>query len=352
MYTPRPVPPPAVHRWALPFALLYGVGVWFRHLLFDRGVLKSERAVLRTVVVGNVAVGGTGKTPLTMLIAGELGEAVGVERVAILSRGYRRAGEGFRFVEVGDGAEEVGDEPLMMKRAVPEFTVAVCADRLEGVRRLRAERPGLQWVLLDDGLQHRRLRPDVAVAALDATRPVRGDALLPAGRLRDLPSRLRTCDAAVVTRCEEGADARAVAAELAEVPAGLPVWGVRAERAVFPELAAGERPRVVAVAGIARPERFFAGLADRFDVCKALPYRDHARFTARDVQVWLAACQTHQATGLVLTEKDAARLGPLQDLLHDLPFWTERLTFEWIDPVGARQELRALLEAVPVRGAT
>ena len=176
--------------------------------------------------------------------------------------------------------------------------------------------------------------------------------MLPAGRLRDMPSRLRTCDAAVVTRCEEGADARAVAAELAEVPAGLPVWGVRAERAVFPELAAGERPRVVAVAGIARPERFFAGLADRFDVCKALPYRDHARFTARDVQVWLAACQTHQATGLVLTEKDAARLGPLQDLLHDLPFWTERLTFEWIDPVGARQELRALLEAVPVRGAT
>jgi tetraacyldisaccharide 4'-kinase len=104
MYTPRPVPPPAVYRWALPFALLYGVGVWFRHLLFDWGVLKSERAVLRTVVVGNVAVGGTGKTPLTLLIARELGEAVGVERVAILSRGYRRTGEGFRTVEVGDGA--------------------------------------------------------------------------------------------------------------------------------------------------------------------------------------------------------------------------------------------------------
>lgn len=350
MYTPHAVPPPRIHRWALPLAALYGAVVRLRHFLYDTGVLRSEYGVLPTVVVGNVAVGGTGKTPLTLLLAAEVTAWAGEGRVAILSRGYRRTGSGFRIVEVGDRAEEVGDEPLMMKRAAPGCVVAVCADRLEGVRRLKAERPGVRWVLLDDGWQHRRLRPDLAVAAVDATRPVIGDALLPAGRLRDLPSRLRTCDAAVVTRCPEGADPRAVLRGLAVVPEGRPVWGVRAVRAVVSERALEGRPRVVAVAGIARPERFFEGLADRFDVCAALPYPDHARFTEADVEVWRTAVRTADAEGLVLTEKDAVRLGPLADRLVGLPLLVERLEFVVDDAPAFRTWLHEALAAVPVRG--
>jgi tetraacyldisaccharide 4'-kinase len=350
MYTPHAVPPPRIHRWALPLAALYGAVVRLRHFLYDTGVLRSEYAVLPTVVVGNVAVGGTGKTPLTLLLAAEVTAWAGEGRVAILSRGYRRTGSGFRIVEVGDRAEVVGDEPLMMKRAAPGCVVAVCADRLEGVRRLKAERPDVRWVLLDDGWQHRRLRPDLAVAAVDATRPVIGDALLPAGRLRDLPSRLRTCDAAVVTRCPEGADPRAVLRGLAVVPEGRPVWGVRAVRAIVSERALEGRPRVVAVAGIARPERFFEGLADRFDVCAALPYPDHTRFTEADVEVWRTAVRTSAAAALVLTEKDAVRLGPLADRLADIPIWVERLAFVLDDAEAFRSWLHAALAAVPVRG--
>ena len=134
------------------------------------------------------------------------------------------------------------------------------------------------------------------------------------------------------------------------VPEGRPVWGVRAVRAVVSERALEGRPRVVAVAGIARPERFFEGLADRFDVCAALPYPDHARFTEADVEVWRTAVRTADAAALVLTEKDAVRLGPLADRLVGLPLLVERLEFVVDDAPAFRTWLHEALAAVPVRG--
>src|SRR5690606_24292763 len=179
----------------LPFSLLYGLAIWLRNRLYDWGWLRSVAFDRSVIVVGNLAVGGTGKSPMTEYLVRLLSSR---GRLATLSRGYGRETRGFLEVTPNDTARRTGDEPLQFKRKFPEITVAVDEDRVDGVSRLIAG--GHDIIVLDDAYQHRALRPGLALLLFGYGAMHQPKWRLPAGDYRDAFSERRRADVMVVTK--------------------------------------------------------------------------------------------------------------------------------------------------------
>ncbi len=261
-----------------------------RNALYERNVLRTRRLHGPVVSVGNLSVGGSGKTPFVILL-GEMLKARGVQ-FDILSRGYGRKTQGVALVDPAGSAREFGDEPVLMARRL-EVPVIVGEDRYEA--GLFAEKKfGPQWHLLDDGFQHRALARDfdIVLVTPDDAR----DRLLPGGRLREPTSSLRRADAIVLI---SGASAQSFPVD------GKILWQVR--RAIAPE---NVPARPVAFCGIARPQNFFRQLhaAGIQPVAEAF-YRDHHSYSEGDIRELLELCRTGEGGGFVTTEKDAINLG-------------------------------------------
>ncbi len=278
---------------------IFGVGVRARNALYDRGVARSRQLQAPVVSVGNLSVGGSGKTPFVLL----LGDLLKARRLKfdILSRGYGRRTRGVVRVDPGGSAQEFGDEPLLLARRL-EVPVIVGEDRYEA-GRFAEKSLGSHLHLLDDGFQHRALGREfdiVLVTPEDAR-----DRLLPAGRLREPLTSLSRADAVVLS---SGAS-----------PESFPldsklVWRVR--RGIAP---AKVPAKPVVFCGIARPQNFLLQLrtAGIEPAAQAL-FRDHHAYTERDVQDLLKLRQHSDADGFVTTEKDAINLGGYLDALQPL----------------------------------
>ena len=269
---------------------IFGVGVQLRNSLYDRGVLQSRRLAGPVVSVGNLSVGGSGKTPFVLLL-GELLQARGV-KFDILSRGYGRKTKGVMLVDPAGTSQDFGDEPLLMARRLG-VPVIVGEDRYKA--GLFAEKSfGPQLHFLDDGFQHRSLARDFDIVLLtpEDTR----DRLLPGGRLREPIRSLARADAIVLTGGASG-DSFPLDGKL--------VW--RARRGISPN---NVPPRPVVFCGIARPKNFLLQLrtAGIEPVAEAF-YRDHHAYSERDIQELLKLGQQSEAGGFVTTEKDAINLG-------------------------------------------
>jgi len=326
-----------------PLASLYGGAVRLRASLFDRGWLRSESVAAPVLSVGNLVAGGTGKTPVTLLVARILVEA-GM-RPAIVSRGYggRRAEDP---LVVSDGnavnpeatAEKAGDEPAMLARLLSGVPVVVARRRVEGAR-LAISRLGAGSIVLDDGYQHFALRRDFDLVLLDAAAPFDNGRTLPAGLLREGPAALARADAVAIS----GRASDQEAAESSSAVGLFPTPGLDPEAimrwtrpgtplfhfAIEPTLLVGASEpdrragaiaevrdsrwfagmRVVAFAGIARPHR----LADDLrrlgaEVVSFHPYPDHHVFTADDIRKILGAVDAFGFGASATTEKDLARL--------------------------------------------
>lgn len=325
----------------LPFACLYGLGVRVRTALFDSGRWPERRFSLPLIGVGNLAVGGTGKTPHTEYLVRLLSPRW---RTAVLSRGYGRRTRGFRLVATDDAAADVGDEPLQMKRHFPAVTVAVDADRCEGIDNLLdrgAEAP--QVIVLDDVYQHRHVRPGLNILLTDYSRLYVDDCLLPAGRLREPAAASHRADVVIVTKCPPGLTAES----RADVERRL---GLASKQRLFfstlgymppSPLDEGSRPsgsisldgrHVLLVAGIARPQPLIDELQRRGAAVTPLLFADHHAFTPRDVRRITAAYDRlpRESRLIVTTEKDAARLSP-----RVMPDAHLRAA-TWVQPVGIR----------------
>ena len=182
----------------LPVALLYGLGVGFRNLLYRMGVLRSVKFDLPVISVGNLTVGGTGKSPHIEYLLNWLTEYL---EVVVLSRGYGRKTEGYRKVTTLDTAQEVGDEPLQFKRKFPNTPISVSESRALGVPELVKNNPDTQCVLLDDAFQHLAVTPGLNIMLTEFNHPFTRDWLLPSGRLREWRNGYRRAEIIIVTKC-------------------------------------------------------------------------------------------------------------------------------------------------------
>ena len=271
-------------------SILFGAAVGARNALYTRGVLPSRRLERAVVSIGNLSVGGSGKTPFVLLL-GELLKQRGIA-FDVLSRGYGRRTRGVAIVDPGGDPRDFGDEPLLIARKL-QVPVIIGEDRF-AAGRLAEERFPSRLHLLDDGFQHRALARDfdiVLVTPEDAH-----DRLLPAGRLREPLSALARADCVVLT---SGASAEAFPLE------GKLVW--RAHRTIVP----GDLPaHPLAFCAIARPQHFFVQLRNAgIDLATEASFRDHHRYTEKDVRELMDAATRSEADGFVTTEKDAVNLG-------------------------------------------
>jgi len=285
-----------IHFILFPISLLYRLLVAFRHDLYSSGFLGSHQLLLPVIVVGNISVGGTGKTPLTLGLAQQL-IALGFHPL-ILSRGYKRATPRPQQVEPHMAAKNVGDEPLLMaqRKLCP---VWVGQDRVKTAHAALAANPQCDVVLCDDGLQHYRLRRDVEIAVIDGIRGFGNGCLLPAGPLREPVSRLKTVDAVVVNGGTADAGQFMMRLE-GTVFYRLNEPGQTATSTSF------KGKRIQAVAGIGHPQRFFQQLKTMGITCTPHEFPDHHPYTANDLA--FVDCDA-----ILMTEKDAVKCGTFAD---------------------------------------
>ena len=319
----------------LPFSWLYALVLRIRHKLFDTGVFRSTVPEMSTIVIGNIALGGTGKTPhVELVLRTLLDQLSGTPQapLATLSRGYGRTGKDFMEVDRMDDPQRVGDEPLMLKRKFSGVHVFVGADRVAGLQAIHTQLPDVRAVVLDDALQHRALKAGLNIVLTTWQRPWNQDHLIPAGDLRDLPYRARQADVVIVTKCP-------VSPTLEEQHSWRQRLGLRTEQPLFFSSMEYAAPRSLIDSTMAVPigpgtaALLFTGIADAapleahvrslFGTVRHMAFPDHHAFTHDDqaklARVFSSFAPSDKKT-LITTEKDAARLGtalisgPLEDL--------------------------------------
>lgn len=288
--------------------------ITLRHCLYDWGVKKSYSFDIPVVCVGNITVGGTGKTPTAEYLLAALKPHY---NVAILSRGYGRRTKGYREVQVDDNYADVGDEPLLLKLKFSENVIVVCEDRVAGIERIRKEHPEVTLIVMDDGFQHRSVKAKVNIILVDSTRPIEGDSMLPLGRLRDLPSRLSAANIFIVTKCSETMtpiDKRLWYNKLRSI-AYQKVYFTRINSPMIePLFYFAEREevnygqRAILMTGIGNPRPFIADAESKFNVVDKLIFRDHHDFTAEDMRKLYDKLRNNPRAVIIMTEKDAVRL--------------------------------------------
>jgi tetraacyldisaccharide 4'-kinase len=183
-----------------PFALIYGIIIWFRNRMFDYGFFHISEFQIPIISVGNITAGGTGKTPHVEYLISLLKDEY---KLAILSRGYKRKTSGFVMANATSQPDEIGDEPCQMKEKFPKVAVAVDAKRSRGMQKLTELCPDLEIVVLDDAYQHRWVKPGISVLLTDFNRPMKDDMLIPSGLLREPASESKRADFIIVTKCPQ-----------------------------------------------------------------------------------------------------------------------------------------------------
>jgi len=305
-------------------ANLFGAAVRVRNTLYDRGALSARRLDRPVISIGNLSVGGAGKTPFVLLLGGML-KARGID-FDVLSRGYGRKTRGVAVVDPGGLPAEYGDEPLLIARKL-NVPVVVGEDRLGAGREAERRFPS-RIHLLDDGFQHRALARDfdIVLVTPDDAR----ERLLPQGRLREPITSLRRADAVVLA---SGADPQQFPLE------GKLVWRVR--RGID---ARNVPPRPVAFCGIARPQNFFVQLRKaNIEIVAEAAFRDHRAYTDKDIRELLQLRARSEAGGFVTTEKDAVNLGPYFSALEPLAVVPVKMQLENAE-AAVNEMLRVITE--------
>ncbi len=309
----------------VPASWLYGWGVRLRNYLFDAGLFRSEKFPIPIICVGNITVGGTGKTPMAEMIIGYMARR---HKVALLSRGYGRRTKGYLEVSASSHYRDVGDEPLQIKLKFPDTLVVVCEKRADGIRRLMQEHPEIDLIVLDDGFQHRYVSPKVNVLMIDATRPPQEDHFLPYGTLRDEQEQLHRAHYFVVTKCPENMtplERRLLRKYLVRV-AYQKVYFTRMETfqpvPLFPDMASGQTlertTQVIALSGIGNPAPFLKTLETSYNLVERVTLEDHHVYKVRDVKQLESLLEAHPEAVIITTEKDAVKLTNRKKISEEL----------------------------------
>ena len=329
-----------INKWLLPLSWLYGLAIKLRNMMFDIGLLKSRSFRVPVIAVGNITVGGTGKTPHVEFLVRLLREQF---RVAVLSRGYKRKSRGFVKADADTGMPKIGDEPYQMKQKFPDVTVAVDKNRCHGIDMLTEEDEALDVVLLDDAFQHRYVKPGINILLVDYHRLIIYDELLPAGRLREPLKGKDRADIVIVTKCPtdmKPMEYRVITKAMQLYPyQRLYFTALEYDelRPLFPEGPEPSEPKtskshgsskslsaladqhVLLLTGIGSPKQMDQDLSPLTASLSPMVFSDHHQFRKKDIRLineTFAAMTAPKC--IVTTEKDATRLQTVHGLSDEV----------------------------------
>ena len=318
-----------INEWLLPFSWLYGLGVGIRNTLFDLGILKSRSFDVPVISVGNITVGGSGKTPHVEYLIRLLHNKY---RVAVLSRGYKRKTKGYILADENSTMSDIGDEPYQMHTKFKNVSIAVDRNRCNGIERITNDEPtkDTDVILLDDAYQHRYVKPGINILLVDYHRLIIYDKLLPAGRLRESKEGKTRADIVIVTKCPK--DLKPMSFRVLSRAMDLFPY----QQLYFTCLKYGDlhslfnnstRPltdikpneHTLLITGIASPEQMVEDLSPYCKNITSLKFRDHHQFNADDVEKINSTFAMMQTPRLIITtEKDATRLENIEGLSEEV----------------------------------
>lgn len=285
----------------IPLSWLYFMVLTIRHFLYDKHILLSHSVSVPTICVGNLAVGGTGKTPMVEYLV-RLLVTKGLHP-AVLSRGYKRSTHGFVLADEQSTVATIGDEALQLKRKFPDVPVAVCENRVRGVRQLQRLIPDLDVVILDDAMQHRAICCGYTIMLTPYDRLYIDDQMLPWGRLRDLPSRALNADAIVVTKCPESI--RPIDMRVVDNRLHLPTYQ-SLHFAGIDYAPVKEQGNPLVVCGIAQPQYLMEHMQALYPQAQLMAFPDHHAFTQEEIKE--IVLKARHFDFVLTTEKDWQRL--------------------------------------------
>lgn len=318
------------NKWFIllyPLALLYGLAVYVRNLLFDYQILNSTEFNIPVINVGNITAGGTGKTPhveyLIRLLKYEF-------NVAYLSRGYKRRTRQYILADHSSTTEEIGDEARQIKKKFPDIHVAVDRKRVNGINMLMKDVKDLDVILLDDAYQHRQARAGLSILLIDYNRPLSKDHLLPAGLLREQAFEKKRANIILITKCPERLkpiDRRLVVKDLTLYPfqhlyftylkdeLPKPVFK-SIQRILTREEIKNMKPQILMIAGIANPRSFKKFVRNYSTHITEVIYPDHHAFTKNDLDIIISKFNAIESDAKIIftTEKDAIRLEKFSEI--------------------------------------
>lgn len=332
----------------LPFSWLYSLIAGLRNWFYNIRLFKSRSIPGASICIGNITVGGTGKSPLTAYIA-KLFEA---NNPVILSRGYGRKTHGLQVAELSSTASEIGDEPMMYwTNFNHQIPVVVAEKRQVGVDWIRQNQKG-SLILLDDAFQHRAVKAGLNILLMTYDRPVFRDFVFPAGNLREPRAGMKRADIALITKCPQQLSEKDKTSFRKKIP-------LKPEHIFFSEVIYGELKglfgavwepfdQLILVTGIAQPGPLYRFLAEKHRV-EAIKFPDHHSFTLADIQQIQQKVATfaHQRCAVVTTEKDAVRFAEWKELISasKIPFFVQSISLK----IDREEDFKALLENYVVR---
>ena len=315
------------------FLFPYWITLKIRHFLYDKNIKEVEEFPIPIISVGNITVGGTGKTPHTELLIRLLQNK---ERVAVLSRGYKRKTKGFRIASAEDTYKTIGDEPLQIKQKFPNIIVAVCANRREGIKKLLAlptEGEGTlkpTIIILDDAFQHRHVKPSHSIVLTNYNNPIFKDNLLPIGTLRDLPEQIKRANTVIITKSPLFGEHDGIIDDVLAKEQIIPQekeWRKNLklkdnQNLLFSVITYGEPIMLSAEAdtrylysesaifftGIANDDEFKNHILGKYKVLDSKKFADHCNFSKGDIKGINSWAKSHPRSAIFTTEKDSKRL--------------------------------------------
>ncbi len=312
-----------IRKWLLPFSWLYGLGVKLRNQLFEMGVLKSRSFMIPVISVGNITVGGSGKTPHVEYLIRLLSNKM---KVAVLSRGYKRKSKGYVLADDDSTMKDIGDEPYQMKKKFGDIYVAVDKDRCHGIETLTSSKESndVDVILLDDAFQHRYVKPGINILLVDYHRLIIYDKLLPAGMLREPLGGKDRADIVIITKCPKDLkpmEYRVLIKNLNLFPYQELYFTTLEYESLKPLFPCGKKEyrlpmeqlpketHVMLLTGIASPKQMSYDISTFCPSVFPLAFPDHHFFKARDIdRINSFYAKLPEPKLIITTEKDATRL--------------------------------------------